>query len=93
MSTLMGTAVTKRALDSYTSEAADQNRFPLQYTRAFCHATGDWRLLHCVAERSGLRVIDETGQHLLELGREYLREKDAAEKKAALEARLRGVKL
>lgn len=93
MSHLIGTQVTRRALDSYTSESADQNRFPMQYARAFCHATGDWRLFHCVAARAGLHVIDETGQQLLELGREYLREKDAAEKKVALESKLKGVKL
>lgn len=93
MSSLLGTQVTKRALDSYTSESADQNRFPVQYTRAFCFVTGDWSLLRCVTERAGLHVISKAERKLLELGRQYMIEKRAALAIEKLEIELQGVAL
>jgi hypothetical protein len=93
MTVLLGTQVTKRALDSYTSESADQNRFPSQYTRAFCHVTGDWSLLHCVSERAGLHVISKAELKLTELGRQYVIQKRAAEMIQHLEEDLREVAL
>ena len=93
MSLLLQTRVTRRALDLYTAESAEQNRFPMQYARAFCQVTGDDTLLRVLAELAGLKVIGEEEQALLELGREFLRQKDAAAKINALEAKLSGVKL
>ena len=93
MSLLLGCSVTKRALDSFTSEASDQNRFPAQYLRAFCRVTGDWSLLHCVTEGSGFLVIDQSQQRLLELGREYLRRKKAEKTISAIEQEFEGLDL
>lgn len=93
MTYLLGTQVTKRALDSYTSEAADQNRFPAQYLRAFCHVTGDWSLIHCVVERSGLHMVTATEQKLLDLGRQYLRRKQAEKTILAIEREFEGIQL
>ncbi len=93
MSRLLGATVTKRSLDSYTSESADQNRFPAQYTRAFCYVTGDWSLLRCVTERAGLHVISASERKLLELGRQYLIGKRAAEAVSRLELELAEVTL
>lgn len=93
MSLLLQTRVSRRALDLYTAESAEQNRFPMQYARAFCQVTGDTTLLRALPELAGLKVIDEEEQALLELGREFLRQKDAAAKMSALEAKLSAVKL
>jgi len=93
MSLLLLTRLTRRALDLYTAESAEQNRFPMQYARAFCKVTGDITLLRALPELAGLKVIGEDEQTLMELGREFLRQKDAAAKMSALEAKLSGVKL
>ena len=93
MTTLLGTVVTKRSLDSYTSEAADQNRWPAQYTRAFCYVTGDWSLIRCVSERCGLHVITKAERKLLELGRQTLIQERAAAAILQLKNELAGVTL
>lgn len=93
MTWLVGREVTVRLLNGVTAESQDEYRWNADLDRAFCFVTGDERLLTCRAELAGLHVIDEAGWHLLELGREYLREKDAAANRVALEARLRGVHL
>jgi len=93
MTGLLGAPVTKRALDSYTSDAADQNRFPAQYTRAFCYVTKDWSLIRCVSERSGLHVITKAERRLLELGRQTLIQERAAAAVARLKTELAEVQL
>lgn len=91
MSRLTGSTVTVRMLNSYTSEAAEQHRWPSQYTRAFCHVVEDWSLLRCIVERAGFHMITHAEADLLALGREYLRQKRASEKIALIEVGLRGV--
>lgn len=91
MSRLIGSSVTVRMLNSYTSDAAEQHRWPIQFTRAFCHAIQDWALLRCIVERAGFHMITEAEARLLELGRQYLRQKRAGEQIAAIEGGLRGV--
>ncbi|QHN04402.1 hypothetical protein FTO74_14295 [Granulicella sp. WH15] len=93
MTTLLGERVTARMLNSYTSEAAEKHRWPAQYTRALCHATGDWRLVRCISERAGFHLITKAEAKLFELGRQYLIEKRAAQTIAALERELAGVAL
>lgn len=90
---LVGERVTVRMLNSYTSEAAGQHRWPLQYTRAFCFVVSDWTLLSVLAERSGLFLITPSEKELLSLGAEYLKQKRAAEQIAKLEKRLGGIEL
>lgn len=93
MTNLLGAPVTKRSLDSYTSESADQNRFPAQYTRAFCYVTQDWSLIRCVFERCGLHVITKAERKLLELGRQTLICERAVSAIAKLKQELQGVEL
>jgi hypothetical protein len=93
MTNLLGATVTKRALDSYTSEAADLNRWPAQYTRAFCYVTNDWSLIRCVSERCGLHVITKAERKLLELGRQTLIQERAAAAIARLKSELAEVQL
>lgn len=93
MSALTGERITVRMLNSYTSVAAEQHRFPAQYVRAFCHSIDDWTLLRCIAERGNFSLIAGPEADLMELGRQYLRQKRAAEQAAELEKRLAGVQL
>ena len=93
MSDLLGTKVTRRALDSYTSESAEQNRWPAQYTRAFCYVTGDWTLLRCVSDLAGLHTITRAEAKLLELGKQIILQKRAAAAVARLELELAAVEL
>ena len=90
MSVLCGDRITVRMLNSYTCEAAEQHRWPTQYTRAFCHVVGNWNLLRCIVERAGFHLITEDEAELLELGRQFLARKRADEQIALFEARLHG---
>jgi hypothetical protein len=90
---LVGEKVTVRMLNSYTSEAAEQHRWPLQYTTALCFVLDDWTLLRAVVEKSGFYVITAAEKELLDLGAEYLKQKRASEKMDTLEKRLRGIEL
>ena len=90
---LAGRDITVRFLNGVTAESQEEYHWPADLDRAFCAVVGDDRLLTCRAELAGLHVIDGIGWHLLELGREFLREKEAAANRVALEARLRGVNL
>ncbi len=93
MTLLVGSRVSIRMLNSYTSEAAEQHRWPTQYTRAFCYVVQDWTLLRCIVERAGFHMITRQEHELLELGREYLKQKRANDNVQLLEQRLRGVEL
>ena len=88
MSELVGDRITVRMLNSYTSEAAEQHRWPAQYTRAFCHVVENWLLLRCITERSGFHLISDEEIELLDLGRQYLKRKAADERITILEAKL-----
>jgi hypothetical protein len=90
MSLLCGDRITVRMLNSYTSEAAEQHRWPAQYTRALCQVVDDWTLLRCITERSGFHLITDDDAQLLELGRQFLIRKRADEQISLLEAQLHG---
>jgi hypothetical protein len=77
MTLLLGKRITARMLNAFTSEANEQHRFPLCFTRAFCEAVQDWRLVALIAERSGLQLISGEEVLLLELGRQYFNRKQA----------------
>ncbi len=90
---LTGLSVTERQLNNFSADSRPEYRFPLELTRAFCTVTGDDRLLTFSAELAGLHVIDDDGMQLLELGREYLRQKRAAAAMASYERILQGVEI
>lgn len=93
MSFLLGRQVTEAMLNAFTAESRGDRRFPAEYDRAFCAATGDNTLMVCRIELAGLHVIDDNGMKLLELGREYLRGKRATEAMAEHERSLQGVEI
>lgn len=93
MTRLVGAQVTERQLNNFVADCRAEYRFPAELQRAFCAVTGDDRLLTCAAEAAGLHVIDDTGWELLELGREFLKQKRATAAMAAFERRLAGVEI
>jgi hypothetical protein len=93
MTRTLGIPVTARMITSFTSESKELHRWPGAWDRSFCMAVSDTRLLFCCVELAGFRVIDATEAELLDLGREYLRQKRSSEKVALLERRLQGVDL
>lgn len=93
MSRTLGLTVTARMITSFTSESKELHRWPGAWDRSFCVAVKDTTLLFCRVELAGFRVIDAPEVELLNLGREYLKQKRAAETVALLERRLQGFDL
>jgi hypothetical protein len=93
MSELLGLSVTARMITSFTAESKELHRWPGAWDRAFCAAVDDDTLLKCRAEAAGYQLIRDEEIQLLELGRQYLRRKRAAEETDRLEACLRSVDL
>ena len=79
MSYLLGRQISEAMLNAYTADSKENHRWPAAWTRTFCQVTGDWRLMQCVAERAGLRLIDARQAKLLELA-EHLIEKEVSER-------------
>jgi hypothetical protein len=77
-------------LNAFTAESRDDRRWPAEFDRAFCMATGDDALLCCRAEMAGLHVITEDEKNLLELGRQYLLRLQADEQISILQRRMHG---
>jgi hypothetical protein len=93
ISRLTGRKITEVTLNKFTAESRGDYRWPAELNRAFCVATGSDLLLHAIAEAAGYMMIRGEDVELLELGREYLRQKRASEKVAILERHLAGVDL
>lgn len=93
MSRLTATSVTVRRLNAFTAESREDFRFPLELVRAFCVVVNDFSLLESVASQANLYLVSETAHDLIDLGREYLKEKRANEKRQLIEKRLQGVEL
>jgi hypothetical protein len=91
MSALTAQKITLRMLNAYASGSEEQHRWPMQFTRAFCYVVNDWALLQCIVEGAKCRMICESESDLLELGRQYLRQKRASEQVQHLEKRLGGI--
>jgi hypothetical protein len=90
MSFLLGRQVTEKMLNAFSAESRGDRRWPAEFDRAFCKATGDNTLLTCRVKLAKLHVIDEHQMDILELGRAFLRRSQADEKIALLQRRLAG---
>jgi hypothetical protein len=93
MTRTLGLPVTARMISSYTAESKELHRWPGAWDRSFCAAVNDNRLLFCLVEKAGFRVINEAEMDLLELGREYLKQERANDQVALLKQKLRGFDL
>ena len=90
MEFLLARTFTEKMLNAFTAESRDDRRWPAEFDRAFCKATGDNTLLACRAEMAGLHVITDEEMLLLDLGRQHLLRSQAEEKIALLQKRLHG---
>ncbi len=93
MSELLGITVTARMITAFTAESKELHRWPGAWDRAFCHATGDTRLLLCRVHIAGFRVVTPEEEKLLDLGRQYLRRKQAEKSISVIEQEFDGVDL
>lgn len=91
MSESLGVRVSAKMLNTYTAESMESNRLPAAWLRAFCAALGNDALLEVLLAKAGYTLIRNEERQLLELGREFLRQKRATERIAMIEAGLRGV--
>jgi hypothetical protein len=91
MATLLGVRVTEKMVNTYSAESMSAHRLPAAWIRAFCRAADSDALLRAIAQAGGFHLITAEEKQLLELGREFLRQKRASEKLALIEAGLRGV--
>lgn len=57
MSELTGKDITKFMLDSWTAEAREGHRFPLEFAAAFEQATNSYALTEMLADLRGCRVL------------------------------------
>jgi hypothetical protein len=90
MTYLLGRSVTEKMLNAFTAESRDDRRWPAEFDRAFCEATGDNSLLLDRARRAGLIVIDEEQLKLLEIGRAYVERQRAVAEFDRLEREMNG---
>jgi hypothetical protein len=88
MTALLGVRVTDQMLNCYTAESKEKHRFPAAFLPALCKATADTRLIAALADKIGMRLITAEEVQLLELGRNYLKQKQAAEEVSRLESSL-----
>ncbi len=72
LSAAVGRQVSEAMLNAFTAESKEGHRWPLAWTRAFCHVTGDWRLLRALAERAGCQLITAKQTKLLRLAEELI---------------------
>ncbi|HWR35998.1 MAG TPA: hypothetical protein VN622_09040 [Clostridia bacterium] len=84
MSRLIGREITVPMVDAFTADSKRNHRFPAAWLHAFCVVTGDWRLLQCLVERAGFRMVDSAGAKLLELGRRVVEQEIQQRKTTAL---------
>lgn len=93
MQRLLGVQVTARMITSFTAESKELHRWPGAWDRAFCRAVNNDAILRCRVEAAGLFVIGPEERELMELGREYLRQKRASQQVEMIEKRLQGCDL
>lgn len=74
MSYRLGKEVTEAMLRHFTAESARQHRFPLAWANALCAVTNDYRLLACIVERAGFRLVTAAEA---DVARKYLDREEA----------------
>jgi hypothetical protein len=88
MQTLMGRRVTERMLKAFTADSKELHRFPLAFTRAFCHVVGDQTLLRVIVEKAGLGLMTPEDVAFARLGRSYFLRDQASDDVANLKSQI-----
>jgi hypothetical protein len=68
MSVLLGSKLSVAMLNNFTSESKDRHRWPFAWTRAFCMATEDMRLVQHLAEQTGFILLPQADADIVRLG-------------------------
>jgi len=92
MSDILGVEITKSQLDSWSAESKENHRFPLVYTGAFCHATGDKTLARYIAQLCDGYFIEGREALQLELGRIEEQKADLEKKEKLIRATLERIR-
>jgi len=87
MSELLGSDVTKAALDSMTAESKEGHRFPLIWLAPFCKVTGTTRPIELVAEQLSMKVIGPEEVVAIELVRLERKRREIEAREAELRRR------
>jgi hypothetical protein len=90
MSYLTGERISEHMLNKYSADSKADHRFPLAFAAAFCHATGDGRLLEAIAAKLQLALVRPEEEKLLQLGRLALESARTAGEFEGLRAQLAG---
>ena|SRR5579864_1933064 len=78
LSWLLSTKVTAAMLNNFTADGKVAHRFPFVWSRAFCQSTGDWRLLHYIAEQASFILLDKEDADVVALGEQVIEQERAA---------------
>jgi hypothetical protein len=78
MSWLLSTKVTVDMLNNFTADGKLAHRFPFAWSRAFCRSTGDWRLLHYIADQADFLLLDKEDAEVVALGEQVIEQERAA---------------
>jgi hypothetical protein len=75
MSWLLSKAVTTDMLNNFTADSKNAHRFPIAWSRAFCQATGDWRLFLHLADQAGFILLPKSDADVVSLGELVVQQK------------------
>src|SRR6266481_622671 len=77
MSFLLSFKVTSHMLNGYIADSKENHRFPFAWTRAFCQATGDWRLLRYIVEKAEFLLLTKEDADIVTLGELVIQQENA----------------
>jgi hypothetical protein len=77
MSWLLSRTVTANMLNDFTADSKANHRFPFAWSRAFCEATGDWRLFHHLADQAGFILVAKDDADVVSLGELVIQQEQA----------------
>lgn len=81
MSAALNIRITEQMLNAYTAHSKPAHRFPAALVPAFCRATGSWELLKAlVGEVGDVRLISKSEEIYLQIGKEYFRQREVAQR-------------
>jgi hypothetical protein len=80
MSYLTSRQISSTMLYDFTAESKAAHRFPFAWTRAFCQATGDMRLLQHIAEKLDFVLVAKDDTDVLTIGELVISREEADSK-------------
>jgi len=84
LSSLLNESISLHQINAWLAETKTGHRFPAEYLPAFCAATGSLELLRDAVELLGGRMATKEDLHYAEIGRTYVRRRQASKREKAL---------